>query len=192
MQLGTTFHLDHRLHWLTPWHKRTLKGSGLGSQSLRVLLDKHLLQPPPSDTFFGQNSNKTDYRDYSRDQRSRSRSKERRQGSRTRRRNNFSPARNGASSSGFKHNSARSGHTHTSFHSKGPRKTNFLIDTGAQRSCLGKKTFLKMGGNLNSLNTSKNSFIFGDGPSTPSLGKAKITISGYIFSIDIVNTTFPD
>jgi hypothetical protein len=48
-----------------------------------------------------------------------------------------------------------------------------------------------MGGNLKSLKTSKNSFIFGDGPSTPSLGKAKITISGYIFSIDIVPHNVP-
>ena len=146
---------------------------------------------PPSDTFFGQHSNKTDHRDHSRDQRSRSRSKERRQDSRTRRHNNFSPGWNDAQSSGFKHNNARSGHTHTSFHSKGPGKTNFLIDTGAQCSCLGKKTFLKMGGNLKNLKTSKNSFILGDGPSTPSFGKAKITICGYIFSIDIVSRNVP-
>ena len=48
-----------------------------------------------------------------------------------------------------------------------------------------------MGGNLKNLKTSKNSFIFGDGPSTPSLGKAKITICGYIFSIDIVSRNVP-
>ena len=58
------------------------EGSGLGLQNSKVPLGKYLLQTPPSDIFFGQNSNKTDYRDHSRDQRSRSRSKERRQDSR--------------------------------------------------------------------------------------------------------------
>ena len=48
-----------------------------------------------------------------------------------------------------------------------------------------------MGGNLESLETSKNSFIFGDGPSTPSLGKANITVSGYSFWIDVVPHNVP-
>ena len=54
-----------------------------------------------------------------------------------------------------------------------------------------REPFLRWGENLDSLNTSKNSFILGDGPSTPSLGKAKITVSGYIFSIDIVPHNVP-
>ena len=44
---------------------------------------------------------------------------------------------------------------------------------------------------MKNLKTSKNSFIFGDGHSTPSLGKAKITIHGYIFSVDIVSRNIP-
>ena len=47
-----------------------------------------------------------------------------------------------------------------------------------------------MGGNLKSLDKSKNSFIFGDGPSTLSLG-AKINILGHIFNIDIVSHDIP-
>ena len=48
-----------------------------------------------------------------------------------------------------------------------------------------------MGGNLISLNKSENSFIFGDGPSTPSLGRAKVNILGHVFSIDIVSHDIP-
>ena len=48
-----------------------------------------------------------------------------------------------------------------------------------------------MGGNLSSLETSKNSFIFGDGPSTPSLGIANITVAGYSFWIDVVPHNVP-
>ena len=48
-----------------------------------------------------------------------------------------------------------------------------------------------MGGNLKSLDKSKNSFIFGDGPATPSLGRAKINILGYVFNIDIVSCDIP-
>ena len=48
-----------------------------------------------------------------------------------------------------------------------------------------------MGGNLKSLNKSENSFIIGDGPSTPSFGRAKINILGHVFSIDIVSRDIP-
>ena len=67
----------------------------------------------------------------------------------------------------------RSGSTFISFHINGPGKSVFLLDTGAQRSCVGECTFVGMGGDLKRLKKSKNSFIFGDGPSTPSLGVAK-------------------
>jgi hypothetical protein len=56
---------------------------------------------------------------------------------------------------------------------------------------MGEDTFTKMGGDLKSLKKSKNSFIFGDGPSTPSIGRAKISIHGYIFDIDIVSRDIP-
>ena len=56
---------------------------------------------------------------------------------------------------------------------------------------MGNALLLKWGGDLKSLNKSKNSFIFGDGPSTPSLGKAKINILGHIFNIDIVSRDIP-
>ena len=48
-----------------------------------------------------------------------------------------------------------------------------------------------MGGDLKSLKKSKNSFVFGDGPSTPSIGIAKISIRGYVFDIDIVSRDIP-
>ena len=48
-----------------------------------------------------------------------------------------------------------------------------------------------MRGNLKSLNKSDNSYIFGDGPSTQSLGRAKINIRGYGFGIDIVSCDVP-
>ena len=38
---------------------------------------------------------------------------------------------------------------------------------------------------------SKNSFVFGDGPPTPSIGIAKISIRGYVFDIDIVSCDIP-
>ena len=56
---------------------------------------------------------------------------------------------------------------------------------------MGKCTFIKMGGDLKSLKKSKNSFIFGDGPSTPSIGRPKINIHGYVFDIDIVSRDIP-
>ena len=48
-----------------------------------------------------------------------------------------------------------------------------------------------MGGNLKSLSKSENSFIFGDGPSSPSIGQAKIDIQDHIFNIDIVSHDIP-
>ena len=48
-----------------------------------------------------------------------------------------------------------------------------------------------MGGDLKSLKKSKNSFVFGDGPPTPSIGIAKISIRGYGFDIDIVSHDIP-
>jgi hypothetical protein len=78
-----------------------------------------------------------------------------------------------------------------SFHINGPGKSVFLIDTGAQRSCMGKCTFVKMGSNLKSLNKSENSYIFRNGSSSPSIGRAKINILDHIFSIDIVSHDIP-
>ena len=71
-----------------------------------------------------------------------------------------------------------------SFHINGPGKSVF-------RNIYGKCTFVEMGGDLKSLDKSKNSFIFGDGPSTPSLGRAKINIRGHIFNIDVVSRDVP-
>jgi hypothetical protein len=56
---------------------------------------------------------------------------------------------------------------------------------------MGADTFTKMGGDLKSLKKSKNSFVFGDGPPTLSIGIAKISIRGYVFDIDIVSRDIP-
>ena len=56
---------------------------------------------------------------------------------------------------------------------------------------MGEGTFIKMGGYLKRLKKSKNSFIFGDGPSTLSRGVAEINIHGYVFDIDIVSHDIP-
>ena len=56
---------------------------------------------------------------------------------------------------------------------------------------MGKCTFIKLGGNLESLNKSGNSYIFGDGPSSPSIGRAKVNILDHVFSIDIVSCDIP-
>ena len=69
-----------------------------------------------------------------------------------------------ASPHGSRTSNNRSGSTSISFHINSPGKSVFLLDTGAQRSCIGKCTFVEMGGSLKSLNKSENSFIFGDGP----------------------------
>ena len=71
-----------------------------------------------------------------------------------------------------------------------PVNLSFYFDTGAQHSCIGKCTFVEMGGNLKSLDKSKNSFIFGDGPSTPSLGRAKIDILGHILTLILCHVIF--
>ena len=84
----------------------------------------------------------------------------------------------------------RSGSTSINFHINGPGKSVFLIDTGAQRSCMGKCTFVKMGGNLKSLNKSENSYIFGDGPSSPSIGRAKINILDHILALILCHVIF--
>ena len=96
-----------------------------------------------------------------------------------------------ASPHGSRNQNTRSGSTFISFHINGPGKSVFLLDTGAQRSCIGKCTFVEMEGDLKSLSKSKNSFIFGDGPSTPSLSRAKIDILGHTFNIDIVSSDIP-
>jgi hypothetical protein len=75
-----------------------------------------------------------------------------------------------------------------SFNVNGPGKSVFLIDTGAQRSCMGKHTFLKLGCNLESLN---KSYIFGDGPSSSSIGRAKFEVLDHVFNIDIVSPNIP-
>ena len=56
---------------------------------------------------------------------------------------------------------------------------------------MGKCTVVKMGGNLKSLYKSENSYIFGDGPSSPSISRAKINIPDHIFSNDIVSCDIP-
>ena len=56
---------------------------------------------------------------------------------------------------------------------------------------MGKCTFVKMGGNLKSLNKSENSYIFGDGTSSRSIGRAKINILYHVLSIDIVSCDIP-
>ena len=56
---------------------------------------------------------------------------------------------------------------------------------------MGKHNFVKLGGNLESLNKSENSYIFGDGPSSLSIGRAKIEILDHVFNIDIVSRNVP-
>ena len=56
---------------------------------------------------------------------------------------------------------------------------------------MGKHTFVKLGGNLESLNKSENSYIFGDSPPSPSIGRAKIEILDHVFNIDIVSHNIP-
>ena len=56
---------------------------------------------------------------------------------------------------------------------------------------MGKFTFVKLGGNLKSLNKSENSYIFGDVPSSPSIVRAKINILDHVFSIDVVSRDIP-
>ena len=159
-----------------------------------------MLPPPPSDTFYGQNSNKDyDSKEYNRERRSRTRSKKRSTSkSRDFRPRHRSPHHakdrrdNSDKSSRERRNqNNRSGSTSISFHINGHGKSVFLIDTGAQSSYMGKCTFVKMEGNLKSLNKSENSYIFGNGPSSPSIGQAKINILDHVFSIDIVSRDIP-
>ena len=56
--------------------QKDLEGERVRFTEFKSAFRQTFVATPPSDTFFGQNSNKTDYRDYSMDQRSRSLSKE--------------------------------------------------------------------------------------------------------------------
>ena len=56
---------------------------------------------------------------------------------------------------------------------------------------MGQHTFVNLGGNLQSLNKSENSYIFGDGKPSPSLGRAKIEFLDHVFNIDIVSRDVP-
>ena len=69
------------------------------------------------------------------------------------------------------HSDSRSGFASVNFHITGPSNSTCLIDTGAQRSCIGQQTFVNLGGNLKSWSKSENSYIFGDSKPSPSLGK---------------------
>ena len=116
---------------------------------------------PPSDTFYGQNpSGNYDY--HNKERRGRTRSKDRATGRhkdyRPRNKSPHRPRRDSTHSPGIRDNNNWSCFTFTSFHTNGPSKTNFLLDTGAQRSCMGEDTFTKMGGDLKSLKKSKNRF----------------------------------
>ena len=148
---------------------------------------------PSSGTFFGTNFDGKYKHDSKERRNSRSRSTDRNRSRNSQR--DKSPYRhrwNGSASPSCRNKSEfRSGSKFHNFHAKGPGKTNFLLDTGAQRSCLGADIFLKMGGDMKSLKKSKNSFVFGDGPPTPSIGIAKISIRGYVFEIDIVLRDIP-
>ena len=55
-----------------------------------------------------------------------------------------------------------------------PNVLKCIIDTGAQRSCIGKKAFVRLGGDPDILSKSTHLYIFGDGKPWPSIGKTKI------------------
>ena len=92
---------------------------------------KQTFAATPHETFFGQNISK----DYN--------SKE------PRAKNSGSNRSHSRSRRG--HSNNRSGFTAVSFHITGPGNSTFLIDTQAQRSCMGQQTFVSLGANLQSL-----------------------------------------
>ena len=96
-----------------------------------------------------------------------------------------------SNSRGRRNSNNKSGFTTVSFHITGPSNSTFLINTGAQRSCMGQQTFVNLGGNLQSLSKSENSYIFGDCKPSPSLGRAKIEFLDHVFNIDIVSRDVP-
>ena len=53
---------------------------------------------------------------------------------------------------------------------------------------MGQQTFDNLGGNLSK---SENSYIFGDGKPSPSLGRVKIEFLDHVFNIDIVSHDVP-
>ena len=65
------------------------------------------------------------------------------------------------------------------------------MGTGAQRSCIGKKAFVKLGGNPGILSKSTHSYIFGDGKPNPSISKTKIVSGHHEFSMDVVSRDVP-
>ena len=147
----------------------------------KAALRQTFAAPPPHQTHFMAKTpvGTMTLKEYSRERRSCTRSKDRSSSkSRDLRSRQRSPHHakfrrdNSASPHRSRLTNTRSGSTSISFHINGPNKSFYLIP-GAQRSCIGKCTFVEMGGNLKSLDKSKNSFIFGDGPSTLSLGQAK-------------------
>ena len=75
------------------------------------------------------------------------------------------------------------------FHFTGP--STCLIDSGAQHSCIGQKTFVSLGGNLESLSKSTYSYVFGDGKPSPSIGRTKIEFLVHEFNIDVVSQDVP-
>ena len=72
-----------------------------------------------------------------------------------------------------------------------PNGLNCIIDKGAQRSCIGKKKFINIGGNPDNLSKSTHSYIFGDGKPSPSIGNTKIVFGNHEFYMDVVSRDVP-
>ena len=56
---------------------------------------------------------------------------------------------------------------------------------------MGQQTIVYLGGNLQSLNKSENSYILGVGKPSPSLGRAKIEFLNHVININIVSPEVP-
>ena len=84
-----------------------------------------------------------------------------------------------------------SGQTSVSFHTNSPNGFKCIIDTGAQRSCIGERAFINLGGNPDNLSKSTHSYIFGDGKPYPSIGKTKKVLGNHEFSMDVVSWDVP-
>ena len=116
--------------------------------------------PPPSDTFYGQNPSRNyDSRDYSKEHRGRTHSKDRA----TSRHKDFDQGISLHTGPGEAVQLTLQGlgiaTTGQVLYSFGPGKTSFLLDSGAQRSCMGECTFVGMGGDLKRLKKSTLLFL---------------------------------
>ena len=56
---------------------------------------------------------------------------------------------------------------------------------------MGQRTFVNLGGNPDSLSKSTDSYVFGDGKNSPSVGRTKIVFLNHEFNIDIVSRDMP-